>query len=890
MSLLARIRSAWRTLFAANELERDLDDELRAYVELLVAEKVRSGMTPDEARRAALREAGGLDQVKEEVRGARAGASVETALRDLRFGLRLLARSPGFAATAVLTIALGIGANSAIFSVINAVALQPLGYPAPERLIFITSQFPTLGFDKFWVSPPEFFELRERSRSFGDIAAYTTGAVNLSDGSRPERVSAVFATSNMLGVLGVRPMLGRPFSDEEDRPNAAPVAVLSSELWRRSFGGDPGIVGRTIEVGGQRTTVVGIAPPGFDLHDARAQIWMPLGLDPANRQNRGSHFLYLVGRLAPGATESGARAELRTLVRQWGQLNPGTHVPNDSTHRLQMAPLRDEVIGNVRTALWTLQGAVGFVLLIACANVANLLLARAESRHKELAIRTALGAGRGRILRQFITEGIVLALIGAVLGLGLAWWGLRALLAANPESIPRAAEIGLDPTVLAFTMGVAVLTGVVFGLAPLLHIGDRAVTSAIKDGGARSTATGARNRVRRGLVIAETALAVVLVIGAGLLLRSFRNLTSVDAGFDPRGLVTFGVVLPQATYPDAQQRASFLGELTRRLAQIPGVERVAAVQGLPPVRQVNANDTEFEGVSREPGAPPQNVDYYQTTTADYFGATGIRIVRGRGFTAADAGGAPVVVINEALARTFYPGQDPIGRRVRPSFGGDVPWFTIVGVARDVKQGGLDAKVGTELYFAYEQLPRVASFAPAQMNIVLRSRRPLEALAPGIRQTMSAMDPSLPIVKMRTMEAVFGESVTRQRFLAQLLGIFAGVALLLAAVGTYGILAYMVTERQREIGIRMALGAGRAQVVRLILRQGLVTAAAGIGIGIAGALLLSRLTTSLLFGVSPVDPLTFTTVAAVIAVVAVAACLVPTRRATRVDPLLAIRAE
>jgi predicted permease len=890
-SIFASARSLWRNLFARAEVERELDDELRAYVDELVAEKMRSGMSGVDARRAALLEAGGVEQIKEEVRDARKGALVETTLQDLRYGARLLRRAPGFAFIAVVTIALGIGANGAIFSVINAVVLKPLAYPAPGQLMFITSQFSGLGFDKFWVSPPEFFEYRERNRSFADVAAYTTGAVNLSEGDQPERVNAVFVTANMFRVLGVSPVRGRAFTEEEDRPNADPVAVLSNEIWRRKFGGDPSVVGRRIEISGQKTTVVGVAPPGFDLHDARAQVWMPLGLDPSNRQNRGSHFLYLVGRLKPGVAEARAEGELRTMLAQWGRLNPGTHVPNDSTHRLQMVALRDDVVGNVRTALWVLQGAVVLVLLIACANVANLLLARAESRHKEFATRTALGAGRGRILRQFMAEGLLLAVLGAALGLVIARWGLKALLAANPQSIPRAAEIGLDPTVLIFTVGIAVLTGLIFGLAPLLHVSEQAVAAAIKEGGARSTATSARNRVRRGLVVAEIALAVMLVVGAGLLLRSFKNLTSVDAGFDPRNLVTFGVVLPQATYPaSGERRVQFTTALMRRLDEIPGVDGVAAVQGLPPFRPVNANTTQFDGMAEEPGKPPLNVDYYQTVTANYFATMGIRIKRGRGFTSSDAGGPPVMVVNEALAKRFYPNQSPIGRRIKPPFGDSIPWFTIVGVAEDVKQGGLDAEPGTELYFNYEQRPRITRFAPGEMNVVMRTRRPSDALAPQIRRAVSATDPALPIVRLRTMEEVFGDSVTRQRFLSQLLGIFAVVALVLAAVGTYGILSYMVTERQREIGIRMALGAGSGQVVRLVLGQGLGMAVVGIGLGIVGALGLARLTTSLLYGVSPADPATFGAVAAVIALVAVAACVVPTRRATRVDPLAAIRME
>jgi putative ABC transport system permease protein len=578
------------------------------------------------------------------------------------------------------------------------------------------------------------------------------------------------------------------------------------------------------------------------------------------------------------------------MLTQWREWVPQGHQPNDSTHRMQTAPLREEVVGNVTQALWVLQGAVGLVLLIACANVANLLLARAESRNREFAVRTALGAGKGRILRQFMAEGVVLSIAGAVAGLALGFWGLKALLAANPDSIPRATEITLDPVVLGFTVAVAMLTGIVFGLAPLLHVGERAVTIAIKDGGTRSTSSLSRSRIRRGLVAGEIALAVMLVIGAGLLIRTFRNLTSVDAGFDPSNRVTFGVNLPGASYPEAQRIAQVVTQLTSRLSEVPGVISASAMQGLPPSRRVNANTVAIEGYSPGEGDPPANIDYYQTVTDGYFGTMDIPLVAGRLFNAADAVGGPVVIINEALAKKFYKDLDPLGRRINPFVTPNGDLFTIVGIVKDVKQGGIDVPSGTELYFNFEQAPRIANFAPNQMNIVVHSTRSIESLSPEIHRTVSAIDPALPIIQMRTMEDVIGDSLVRQRFLSQLLGIFAGVALLLAAIGTYGILAYMVTERSREIGIRMALGAGRRQVMRLVLRQGVAIALVGIVAGVGGALALSRLTESLLYGVSPSDPLTFGTVAAVITAVAVVACLVPMRRATRVDPLAAIRAD
>jgi predicted permease len=694
----------------------------------------------------------------------------------------------------------------------------------------------------------------------------------------------------MFDVLGVRPERGTVFTPEQDLPGVDPVVVLSHELWQRAFAADPSIVGKTAMIQGRQRTIVGVMPPGFDLHDAKAQLWIPLGLNPQNRQNRGSHNLYLVGRLAPKYSATPADAELQGFLRQWSQWIPQGHVPNDSTHRMQMEPLRDEVVGNVKRALWVLQGAVALVLLIACANVANLLLARAESRHKEFAVRTALGAGKTRILRQFMAEGTVLSLLGAAFGLALAFWGLKALLAANPASVPRASEITLDPVVLGFTVGVALLTGLIFGLAPLLHMGEQAVSLSIKEGGVRATAGAGRNRVRRGLVVAEIALAVMLVIGAGLLIRTFRNLTSVDAGFDVENRVTFGLVLPQATYPDSQRVVQVVSDLARKLDELPGVERVAAMQGLPPQRQVNANDTNFEGYTPGPGDPPSNVDYYQTVTLGYFETMGIEVVKGRGFEAGDAIGGPVVVINEALAKRFYKDADPIGRRVNPFFGPNSPMFTIVGIARDVKQGGLEAPAGTELYFNFEQLPRLVGFAPRQMNVVLETSRPMSSLMPAIRSSVSSIDPGLPIVQPRTMEDVVGASLTRQRFLSLLLGIFAGVALLLAAIGTYGVLSYMVSERHREIGIRMALGAGNSQVVALVLKQGITIALIGIVVGVGGALALSRITQSLLYGVDPADPLTFGAVVGVIAIVATAACLIPMRRATRVDPLTAMRAD
>ena len=810
--------------------------------------------------------------------------------RDLVYAFRNLRKSPGYAFVTILTLALGIGANTAIFSVVNGVLLKPLGYPQPDRLVFITSQFPSLGFDQFWVSAPEFIEFRDRNQAFVNVGAYSAGAVNLGTQAQPQRVNSAVVTAELMPVLGVQPIRGRMFTREDTLPGAEDVAVLSDEVWRGSFNNDEGILGRIIQVDGIPTRVVGIMPAGYDIHDQKVQVWLPLTLDPANPGGRGSHFLHLVGRLKDGVSLGQARADLETMLQQWPILNPKTHAPDQKNHRLRFDDLQDDMIGGMRTALWVLQGAVGFVLLIACANLANLLLARAESRQREFAIRSALGAGRGAILRQFLTEGILLALIGGVVGAALGYSALQALIAADPESVPRSADIALDPVVLGFTLLVSVLTGALFGLAPLMNLREQAVNMTLKESGQRSTAGASRARVRSALVAAEVALAVVLVIGAGLLLRSFWNLMSVDAGFNRSQLSTFAVVLPTTTYATPDARVSFFQRLTDALEQIPGVQAAAAMSGLPPFRQVNAQDTDFEGYQSPPEGPFENTDYYQTVSRDYLETMGIPLIDGRDFTLADTTGAPVVLVNETVVKTFYKGESPVGRRIRPGFNESLPWFNIIGVVRDVKQGGLSSRTGTELYFLNEQLPRVRNVAPRNMNIVLRSELPFDSLAPQIRRVVQSIDASLPIVRLRTMDDVFGATVSRPRLLAQLLGTFAGLALLLAAVGTYGILAYTVSERRKEIGIHMALGASRGNVLGKILGQGLRLTAIGLVVGLVAAFGLTRLLQSQLFNVEPTDPLTMVSVALFISVVAFVACYIPAARATRVDPMVVLRDE
>ena len=816
-----------------------------------------------------------------------------TLLQDVKYALRTLAKSPGYAAVTILTLALGIGANTAIFSVVNGVLLKPLSYPQPDRLELITSQFPTLGFDKFWISPPEYLEFKQRNRSFEDVGGYRTGSVNLGTPERPQRVNSAVVTSELLGVLGVQPLRGRLFTAADAVPGAEDVAIVSYNTWRNEFGGDESLVGRDVKIDGAPTRIVGIMPRGYDLHDERVEVYQPLTIDPATLpKRRGNHFLYLIGRLKAGVTPQQAASDIEGMLAQWHTLSGG-HSPDPQNHRLQLEPLKAEVVGGISTALWVLQGAVGFVLLIACANLANLILARAETRQKEFAIRSALGAGRMRLLRQFLTEGVLLALVGGLLGAGLGYAGLRLMLSANPDSIPRVAEITLDPRVLIFTVVISLLTGLIFGMAPLLHLRQQVVTMSLKESGQRSTAGATRTRVRSGLVMTEVALAVILVIGAGLLLRSFEKLMQVDAGFNRTNLLTFGLVLPQASYPKPQDRVNFLGRVVDQIKQLPGVTAAADMTGLPPARDVNANDTDIDGYmspTDPKDGPAENVDYYQTTSLDYLKTMGIPIVEGRDFQLSDVNGGGVALINETMAKTFFGFRriDPIGQRLKPGFGPTVPWFTIVGVVRDVKQGGVNKKAGTEVYFLNDQGPRLVGFSPSNMNIVVRSSAPFDQLAAEIGRIVQSADPSLPIVKMRAMEQVFVDAAARPRFLAELLGIFAALALALAAIGTYGILSYSVTERTREIGIHMALGATKGSVLGMVLGQGMRLTVIGLVGGLVASFGLTRLLQAQLFNVRPTDPVTLIAVTTFIAAVALIACYLPARRATGVDPMVTLR--
>jgi putative ABC transport system permease protein len=817
------------------------------------------------------------------------GMTMDGWMKEVLHSVRGLLRRPGFTVVAVLTLGLGIGANTAIFSVVNGVVLEPLQYPESERLVMLTSAFPGLGFDEFWISPPEYMEISEQVRSFETVGAYSTYQASVGADEQPERVNAAGVSWQLLDALRVSPIMGRAFGPEEDQPGAGPVVLLSQELWERAYGADPSIIGRSIDVNGASSTVLGVMPEGFDVNESGSELWTPLGLDWTNRTNFGSHYLYLVARLAPGVTVESATNEVDAFVQRYPDEMSSGHISPDN-HPLNLVQLQEQVVGDVRPALMILLGAVGFVLLIACANVANLLLARAQDRHKEVAVRAAMGAGHGRLLRQFLTEGIVLSMMGALLGTALAYGSLELLRGAGPGDLPRLSEVDLDGTVLLVTTAIAIATGVFFGLAPTRHVTTSQLAGALRDGGTRSTASAGQRRLRSLLVITETALALILAIGAGLMIRSFGALNAVEPGFEPEGLLTFQIFLPASSYADGPSQLAFQDRLAEALQTEPGVAGVAAMSGLPPVRPLNANDTEFEGYVRTQDSPPQNVDYYQTITHDYLETMGIEVVQGRSFEPTDDDGAvPVALVNEALVRRFYPGENPIGKRLRPGFG-NAPFLEIVGVVADVKQGGLDQPAGTELYFHYPQAAEL-SFVPRTMNFVLETQGgDPTAVAPAVRRHVWDIDGTLPVSGLQTMSDVMGDAMARARFLTTLLAAFAGLALLLAAVGTYGVMSYAVGQRGRELGIRMAMGAEASRVQALVLGEGLRVAAVGLVIGIAGAWVLTGIMESILFDIGARDPWSFAAGPVLLTLVAVAACWIPARRATRVDPVTVLREE
>jgi predicted permease len=904
-----RVVREWLHRLAGTLLRRrcdtDLEEELQLHLEMATEDARSRGLEPADAVRAAQVKTGAASQAMDALRDQRGLPWLDDMARDVSHGLRTLRRTPVFTAVALLTLALGIGANTAIFSIVNGVLLRPLDYPKPAQLMFVTTEFPELGLTRNPLSVQEYWEFRQINQSFAAVGAYrttggayATGEVNLTAGGRPLRVRSISVDAGLLSTLCVQPAQGRLFTAEETSRAgglAPPLAIISYELWQAVFGGQP-LVGQTVNVDGRLHEILGIMPSGVDVMDNHTAIWLPLGLPAAIRQNRGFHMLHVVGRLKDGVTPQAAQTELNALVENWGERTGSSgHVPTNrptraADHTLQIEPVQDAIVGDARRSIWILQVAVGFVLLIACANLANLLMARAESRRREFAVRAALGASRSRLLRQTMTEGVMLCVAGGMLGLWLARVAVHALIRAYPTSVPRMSEIGIDLSVLLFALGVSIATGVLFGLAPLAQGRMNDLVTAFKEAGDRGASGAGRHYIRRTLVVVEVALAVMLVIGAGLLIRTVYNLTSVDAGFDRSRLVTFSMTLAEPYDPDT--RAPAYQRLLDRLRVAPGVLGAAVMSGLPPNRSPEAIPTRIENYTASDGSAVEIVDYYQFVMGDYFETMGVPIVAGRSFEPADAASpGRVVIVNETLANRVWKGRNPIGQRVRPNLSaaigfGDDSWHTVIGVAKDVKQGGVEKQTGTELYVSLDQL----AMAAPTMNVVLRTILPPAALSRTLERLVREVDPAVPIVRLRDMESVFAESIRRPRLLAQLLGAFAGLALLLAAVGTYGVLSYMATERRREIGIRIALGAGRSSVLALVVKQGLQLTIIGVVVGLAGALGLNRLIASVLFGVQPTDPTTLAAVIMTITLVAAGACWLPAWRASRLDPNVVLKAD
>jgi putative ABC transport system permease protein len=817
---------------------------------------------------------------------------MENLLQDVRYGIRMLLRGRAVTIVAVVALALGIGANTAIFSVVDSVLLSPLPYKDPDRLAMIWQTNPEIqiGFDMLPVTAADFVDWRDQGRSFQSISIIDSGRLVLSGQDAPERVAGARVSASFFGVMGVEPSLGRAFTDQEERPGANRVAVISHAMWLSRYGGDRGAIGKSLALDGSTYEIIGVMPEGFQFPRSQdlpsyfqlapqTELWLPIGLTDEELKNRGSHNKAVIARLKPDASIEQAQDEMAAIAAKNSEMYEESRGFGAS-----VVPLQEQLVGHTRTALWVLLAAVGFVLLIACANVANLLLARASARQKEIAIRTALGATRSRIIRQLFTESVLLSLCGGAVGILLALWGLNLLLALSPADIPRKHEIRIDGAALGFTLLISLLTGVLFGLAPSLQSSRVNFNETLKEG-ARGTSGATGNRLRGLLVIVEIAMTVVLLVGAGLMLRSFIGLLKTDPGFNPKSVLTMKIELPDRKYPRERDQIAFFKQVIERVRLLPGAESASAISHLPlsgteEIDMFTIEGSTIESLSDTPLADFRFVDH------NYFRAMGIPLVAGRYFTEGDnENGQRVIVINETLARRFYPGQEAVGKRIKEGDQrSDNPWSTVVGVVGDVKHSGLNSDARPTLYFPYLQKNW------GLMTLVARTGSDPAKLAAAVRNEVWAVDKDQPVTDVKTLEEYASVSVSKDRFNMILLGIFAGVAMVLAAVGIYGVMSYTVAQRTHEIGIRMALGASVTDVLRLVVGRGLLLAVVGVFVGVGVALLLTGFLSSLLVGVSARDPLTFIAVPAALLAVALVASAVPAWRATKVDPMVALRYE
>ena len=805
-------------------------------------------------------------------------------IKDVRYGIRNLLKRPGVTAVALITLALGIGVNTAIFSAVDSVMLRPLPLKDPERLVAIWEHTPTLGIVQNQMAPANFFDLRNQNQAFEGVGAFSEFSMNLTSEGEPESLDGQLVTANVFSLLGVQPALGRTFAPEEDQLGREHVALLSNALWQRRFNRDPGIINRNITINSESYTVVGVMPAGFFFPIREAEIWIPWAMEPEQASGRGDHYLTVVARLKPGVTIERANADTESLAARWATDYPRT---NEGLGIL-VRSFHQDYVGDLRRPMLILLGAVGLVLLIACANVANLMLAQATTRRREIAIRMALGAGRWAIARQFLTESLLLAIAGGLLGVLGAIWGVEALSKLLPESLSKLQAISVDSRVFLFTFGVTVLTAVVFGAVPALQAA-RANPGETLGDTSRDLAGGISGRyMRRVLVVAEVAFAVVLLAGAGLLIRSFHRLRQVDLGFKTDNLLTMRVVLPMPKYLKPEARRSFYDEFLRRVDEIPGVESAGMISFLP----LSTSGMRF-GFSVEGLTKPDDMNLpfalYRAVTPDYFRTTGIPLQRGRFFDAHDTvDSQTVVVVNRRLAEQFWPGQDPAGKRIKvgpPHW--ENPWATIVGVVGDVRQNGFYGEQMPEMYVPSAQ-ERRSWLAPR--DLVVRTTADAGAVAGAVRQAVWAVDKDQPVSNVRTMDQVFATAMSRERFQMLLLSLFASLALVLACVGLYGVISYAVAQRTHEIGVRMALGAQPHDVLKLVIRQGMLLTFTGLLLGVVGGLAATRVMTDLLFGVTATDSVTFFSAGGLLVLVAFLACYVPARRATKVDPLIALRYE
>lgn len=886
MKAWAQIRSWTWALIGRRRMEREMDEEMRFHLEARAADLVRQGVPAHEAKRQAKLEFGGMETAKGQCRDAVGVSFVETLMQDLRHGVRAMWRAPMFTITAVVVLALGIGANTAIFSVVDAVLLRPLAYRDSGQLVTILMD------GENPVSVANYIDWRDQNHSFTAMGAADFWSPNLtSDDAPPEHIAGLKVTQNTFPMLGIEPMLGRLFAEGEDQEGAEREVILSYRLWQRRFSSDPNVLGKPIVLDGNAYVVVGVMPPGFQFAPfwaTHAEIWSPNAFG-ARIHDRGGNSLRIFARLKDGVSLAQARSEMAAITGRLEQQYPATN------RNVVVTPLKEKVVGGMETPMLVLLGAVAFVLLITCANVAHMLLARAATRQKEVAVRAALGARRGRLLRQFLTESLMLGSLGGALGLVLAVIGTKALLAMSPANIPRVQTVSIDLHAALFLLAVTILTSVGFGLVPALQASSVNVNDTLKEGARGSSESFRRSRLRSLLVVSEFALALMLLIGAGLMIRSFSALQAVDAGFNPHNVSSMMVSVAGSKEEDAGRREIFYRQLIERVRSLPGVESAGAINHLPLAGDSWGWPFVIEGRPKpRPGETPGGV--YRMVTPGYFQTMRLPLLRGRDVTETDNATAPgVVIINERAAQEYWPGEDPIGKRI--SFDEDKAnprtWLTIVGITKNAKQEDWVAAPFPEVYLAaFQNKEFLSSPKPyfAYITLVARTGGDPAAMASAMKEAVWSFDRSLTISQVVTMDGVVAEATAEPRFEMMLLSIFAGVALVLASVGIYGVISYSASRRTHEIGVRMSLGATRGQVLLLVARHGMYLALAGSMTGIAGALLLSRVMAKLLYGVRPTDPTTFAAVAAGLAVVAMLACYLPARRAMRVDPVAALRCE